>query len=154
MNILATQYSLNTKSFEIYLSGCSGNPHCKGCHNPESWDFTKGTKFDNTYENSIQEKIISFKTLIDNVMIFGGEPLDQDITELTILLKFLKSIDNVSVWIFTRYDITEVPPCVKQHCDYIKCGRYIETLTVDDNIQYGIKLATSNQKIYKKGVDY
>ena len=38
--------------------------------------------------------------------------------------------------------------------DYIKCGKYIPELTTDDNIQYGVHLATSNQRIYKCGVDY
>ena len=42
----------------------------------------------------------------------------------------------------------------KELCDYIKTGSYIEELKCDDNIQYGIKLATSNQKINKKGIDY
>ena len=38
--------------------------------------------------------------------------------------------------------------------DYIKCGRYKEELKTDDNIQYGIKLASSNQHIYRRGIDY
>jgi glutaminase len=39
-------------------------------------------------------------------------------------------------------------------CDYIKTGRYIPELKVNENVHYGINLATSNQKIYKKGIDY
>ena len=37
----------------------------------------------------------------------------------------------------------------KKMVDYIKIGAYIPELTTDDNIQFGIKLATSNQKIYR-----
>ena len=47
-------------------------------------------------------------------------------------------------------DVEELLPFL----DWVKIGRYIESLTTDNNIQYGIKLATSNQNIYKKGVDY
>ena len=47
-------------------------------------------------------------------------------------------------------DVEELLPFL----DWVKIGRYIESLTTDNNIQYGIKLATSNQHIYKKGVDY
>ena len=33
---------------------------------------------------------------------------------------------------------------------YFKFGRYLENLTTDNNIQYDVKLASSNQKIIKK----
>lgn len=32
---------------------------------------------------------------------------------------------------------------------YIKCGRYDKQLRVNDNVQFGVRLATSNQRIYK-----
>ena len=33
--------------------------------------------------------------------------------------------------------------------DYIKCGTYQNKLSTKDNVQYGIKLATSNQMLYR-----
>lgn len=154
MNILGTQYTLNNKAFEIYISGCKGNPHCKGCHNPESWDFNAGEKIDIEKETDLWiSKILYFGSIIKNIMIFGGEPLDQEPYELEVLLKKL-SLLNIPIWIFTRYRISEVPDFVKKYCSYIKCGRYIESMKCEDNIQYGIKLATLNQFIYKKGVDF
>jgi len=153
VNIIGTQYTLKHKAFEIYVAGCNGSPHCKGCHNPESWDFNRGDKMDEMYVASMQTKIKSFDELIENIMIFGGEPLDQDITEMSNFLKWLKQFGK-KVWIFTRYDFENVPQIIKEHCDYLKCGRYEESLSTNGNIQHGIKLATSNQRIYKKGVDY
>ena len=38
--------------------------------------------------------------------------------------------------------------------DYIKCGRYKEELKTANHIEYGVVLASANQHIYKKGVDY
>jgi hypothetical protein len=38
--------------------------------------------------------------------------------------------------------------------DYIKCGRYEEELKTANHIEYGVVLASANQHIYKKGVDY
>lgn len=38
--------------------------------------------------------------------------------------------------------------------DYIKCGKYIDELKTTNHIEYGVVLASSNQHIYKKGVDY
>ena len=153
MNILATQYTLAMKAFEVYVAGCSGNPHCKGCHNPTSWDFDNGEHYDETYKQQIYNKVKDFDSMIDNCMIFGGEPLDQNHTELKQLLEDLQELHK-PIWIFTRYDIKEVPDFVKENCDYIKCGRYMEELKTENNTQYGITLATSNQHIYKKGVDY
>jgi len=156
MRILSTQYTLATKSFEIYVAGCRGvdGQHCKNCHNPESWNFNQGEVFNDGYfKEKIASKIIEFNLLVKNIMIFGGEPLDQPIDELTDMLIKLNEL-NKPIWLFTRNKIDEVPYEVKNYCDYIKCGSYIPELSTDDNIQYGIKLATSNQHIYRKGMDY
>lgn len=153
MNILATQYSLTSKSLDIYVAGCNGNPHCVGCHNPESWSFNQGELYTEEYFNNIQTKVQDFDILIDNIMIFGGEPNDQNHDELLHFLIDIKSL-NKKVWLFTRYGITDVPKFELSLCDYIKSGSYMPELITDDNIQYGIKLATSNQFINKKGLDY
>jgi anaerobic ribonucleoside-triphosphate reductase activating protein len=154
MNILGIQYTLKHKSLDIYLAGCCGSPHCEGCHNPESWDFNNGEQYNKQYfDKKIRQKISDFNNLIDNIMIFGGEPNDQIEGDLHSLLTDLKVL-NKHIWVFTRYDIKEVPTFELELCDYIKTGRYIPKLTTEDNIQYGIKLATSNQKIYRKGIDY
>ena len=153
MNILGTQYTLSNKAFEIYVSGCNGNPHCTGCHNPESWNFNAGNSVDENFYKRVDNKILDFNNLIDNIMIFGGEPLDNNHEEVKNLLIELSKYKK-PIWLFTRYPLDEVPDFVKKYCEYIKCGRYLPEYTCDDNIQYGIKLATSNQNIYKKGKDY
>ena len=152
MNILSTQYTLSNKALEIYVAGCSGQPHCTNCHNPMSWDFNLGIEW-KLMMFGIYAKCKSFNSLVDNIMIFGGEPLDQNHGELEEMLFDLDSL-NLPIWLFTRYDFEEIPSFIREYCTYIKTGRYIESLRTDDNIQYGIKLATSNQKIYKKGIDY
>lgn len=154
MNILATQYTLPYRSLEIYVAGCNGNPHCEQCFNPESWNFENGTKYTQNYFNEkIKQKVTTYSDLIKNIMIFGGEPLDQNHTDFMQMLKDLHNL-NLPIWIFTRHDIKSVPNDVKKYCTYLKCGRYIPNLKTDSNVQYGIKLATSNQKIYKKGIDF
>ncbi len=147
MNIVSTQFTLELNSLDIYLSGCSGIPKCKGCHNPELWDFNNGLPYEEWTEG-INSKVKDFDIMIKNIMVFGGEPLDQNPIELIEFLKFLNTL-NKKIWLFTRNDIEEVPEKIKILCDFIKTGRYIEELKTDGNIQYGIKLATSNQKIWE-----
>lgn len=154
MNILATQFTLANKSFEIYVAGCNALPHCKGCHSEESWDFNAGEKYTDIYLSELCKKIKEFDSLIDKVWILGGDPLDNNLEEVCEMAS--QFIDK-EVWLFTRYSLDEVKNKLKINInifDYIKCGRYEEDLITDDNIQYGIKLATSNQKVYKRDLDY
>jgi len=140
------------KSFDIYISGCKG-PHCVGCHNPESWRFDQGECWNDEYRRSLYSKMCEFSSMIDKIMLFGGEPLDSSIDKLEDMLILINSLE-LPVWLFTRYDILEVPKKIKTLCAYIKCGRYDGDRLVDNYIQYGIKLATSNQVIYKNGKDF
>lgn len=155
MKILATQFTLERSAFEIYLSGCAGNcgKHCDGCHNPESWDFNNGIEYDTNYFLEIKNKVKTFDSIIENIMIFGGEPNDNDKEELKNFLIDMKSL-NKKIWLFTRYYKEELPQFEFTLCDYIKCGEYNNQLLTNNNEHYGINLATKNQYIIKKGVDY
>jgi organic radical activating enzyme len=146
LHISATQYTLSTSSLDIYFSGCNP-PHCKECQNPELWKFVNENNYIKKF-NDIKEKVKNFNTLVKNIMLFGGEPLDQNHDEFLDFLNRLKTL-NKKIYLFTRYDIDEVPENIKALCNYIKCGRYLPELKTDDNIMYGITLATSNQTIHK-----
>lgn len=151
MNIISTQYDIRTKSLEIYVSGCNMKVHCKNCHNPETWEFNQGDNYKDYIDNQIiLNKLKDFGSLIENIMIFGGEPLDQNIDELKCFLLYLNlCIKKEKIWLFTRYELNEVPDKIKKLCHYIKTGAYIESLSSDNNIQYGMTIATTNQKIHK-----
>lgn len=88
--------------------------------------------------------LVEKKDLYDNIAILGGEPLHQE--ELEYLLSMVSTLKPV--WLYTSYEIDEVPDSIKQYCTYIKTGQYIEELKAS-NIQEGILLASSNQKIVK-----
>ncbi len=148
MNILFTDFTLQNKSLDIYVAGCNGSPKCTDCHNPESWDFNQGAEYNHKYLSYLKNRFKDFDYFIDNIMIMGGEPLDQDHDELLNMLVDLKQF-NKNIWLFTRYEINQVSDDIIECCNYIKTGRYIPDLKVDDNIQEGIQLATSNQRIYK-----
>lgn len=143
MNIAATQFSLIHNSLEIYLSGCNGN--CIDCHNETLKDFDLGSNYLEKI-NEISDKVSDFDILIKNIWILGGEPLDQNLDDLINMILRLRQL-NKSIWLFTRYEIEKIPKEVLGLCDYIKTGKYVPELVTENNIQYGVKLATSNQKI-------
>lgn len=152
MNIASTQYTLSNKNFEIYLAGCRAKPHCKDCHNPELWDFKYGERLTKARLQEIKNKIELFDNLIDSISLMGGEPLDQHRDELLELCKFLEKF-NKDIWLFTRYELEEIPKNIVKYFSYVKCGRYLPDKK-DDHEEYGVVLATSNQHIYKRGKDY
>jgi anaerobic ribonucleoside-triphosphate reductase activating protein len=129
-------------SVDIFLSGCNREPKCKNCHNPELWNFDNGN--DINYEEIIRWLKIK-NELFDNVIIMGGEPLDQK--DLVVLLEKIYKIKPI--WLYTSYELDEIPKQIEKYCSYIKTGRYDETQLSKNNIVYGIKLASKNQKIYK-----
>lgn len=147
MNIIATQYTLEKRALEIYIAGCKA-PHCKGCFNPETWDFNQGIVWHKKIHD-ICEKIIQFGHFIDKIMIFGGEPLDSDHKELYNFLRVLREVFDGELWLFTRYEMNEVPNQIILLLDYIKCGPYQEDQQTDLNNQFGFQLATANQNIFK-----
>ncbi|MCG8402357.1 MAG: 4Fe-4S cluster-binding domain-containing protein [Firmicutes bacterium] len=147
MNIASTQYSLKDKSFEIYISGCREHP-CKGCHNPLLWNEDYGELLTQKYLDEMKLKVKKFNNLINKISIYGGEPLEKPIEEVIWLLKELKQT-NKEIWLFTRFEINEIQNKIKKYCNYIKTGKYDEAFKTESNIHFGIKLASSNQKIYK-----
>lgn len=151
MNIAATQFSLTHNALEIYLSGCDGKCGCD-CHNRELWSYDVGSYYINVLEQ-VREKIGEFSNIIKQVWVLGGEPLLQKEGLLEDMLNTIRGW-GIPVMLFTRYKIEEVPDYVKKSCYSIKCGEFDPNLLCDDNISYGIKLMTSNQRVYNAGIDY
>lgn len=152
MNITDFDYSMSDKAYSIYVSGCKAEPKCKGCFNPENWDFNRGKEW-TTYKDKISKDIEVNRNLVDKIIIVGGEPLDQNPLQLGLMLDFLKGF-KIPIYLFTRYELKDVPQFVKDRCDFIKCGAYKPECSCESNEHYGINLATDNQKIYAKCVNY
>lgn len=145
MNVVHTQFVMNKQRLEIYLAGCKGinGVHCKGCHNPQSWDFNAGKEID--IEKLVTKAQNSF---VKNVFIAGGEPLDQDKEQLVVLLSALHQC-NKPIWLFTRYSLGSISNDIMQYISYVKTGEYDEQLLTSDNVQFGVSLASTNQMIYQ-----
>lgn len=89
-------------SVTIYVSGCEH--YCKGCHNPEAWDFNFGEEFNhNTLNNIING--LSANGIKRNFCIMGGEPLHpKNRVGTYMMVDYIKEYDpDIEVWIWTGY---------------------------------------------------
>ena len=68
----------------LFVSGCTHQ--CKGCFNPEAWDFNYGAPFTETEEDTI---------------VSGLEPW------LPLLRKVRKSYPEKTIWCYTGYDFEQ-----------------------------------------------
>jgi anaerobic ribonucleoside-triphosphate reductase activating protein len=126
-------------AFTIWFSGCS--QRCSGCYNPKLWDKSKGEEF--TTDDILGMAKIEYINLgIDNIVFLGGEPMEQDLDDLISLAREL-NWHGLKVWMYTSWDIDEIPDDFTQYLYTIKCGKYDETLKCD-----GIPSST-NQKFYR-----
>ena len=84
----------------IYCAGCSH--HCKGCHNPQSWDIANGKWM------SIDEimEVIKADT-ISNVSFSGGDPFFQ-VEAFTELARRIKTETSQTIWCWTGFTIEQI----------------------------------------------
>ena len=89
-------------SVTFFTQGC---PHrCKGCHNPETWDFNGGKEFTPKVLDEIYEALRA-NGIQRNFCIMGGEPLCAENLLLTfvVLQEVKKRYPKVKVYIWSGY---------------------------------------------------
>ena len=128
-------------AFAIYFQGCS--IRCKGCHNPELQPMEGGVEYS---PSEILEKIKSNLEWYDNLVLLGGEPLDQSSSALHALLVGARKL-GLKIWLYTGYEEPKIPKEIKDQCDVIVAGRYIEELKT------GGFPASSNQQVIRRNTD-
>lgn len=132
----------------LFVQGCKFC--CKGCFNKETWDFNGGKEWSKEIEDNFIE--LCKRPHISSVSILGGEPLQQD-DALLSLLKRIKSEVNKPISLWTGYKFDEIPKDKQEYLEYIEMitdGKFIEELKDFKLIFKG----SSNQNVYKKGIDY
>ena len=86
--------------YVLFVQGCPH--HCKGCHNPESWDPNGG--YDMTVRDILDE--IKAKPNIKGVTFSGGEPFEQA-RPLVDLARYLKGM-RYSLMSYSGYTLEEL----------------------------------------------
>ena len=86
----------------LYVSGCRNR--CKGCFNPETWDFNYGKPFTKEIEESIIKGLSP--DYIMGFTLLGGDPFEPE--NAKALAPFMKRLraqyPDKSFWCFTGYD--------------------------------------------------
>ena len=85
----------------LFVSGCRN--HCKGCFQPETWDFCHGKPFDSTVENEILESLKP--DYIKGLTLLGGDPFEpENQPGLLSLVKKVKEVyPDKNIWCYTGY---------------------------------------------------
>lgn len=79
----------------IWTQGCPH--HCKGCHNPETWNPSGGVEVDVEKVKKLLDEV----TFQDGITLSGGDPFFQ-IKAITEIAKYAKKI-KLNVWAYTGY---------------------------------------------------
>lgn len=112
----------------LFVSGCRNR--CKGCFNPETWDFNYGEKFT---DDTIKEIIDALSPdHITGLSILGGEPLDTyNMDKLVKLcLEVRRVYPNKTIWVYTGYTYEKVwtyAYLLLRLCDVLVDGPYMES---------------------------
>lgn len=108
----------------FFAQGC---PHrCRGCHNPETWDFEGGTPMD---EETLLAAVKS-NPLCHGVTFSGGEPFAQP-EEFASLAKLLREegyeVASYSGYTFEElYDAKDARHSLLENVDILIDGPYVE----------------------------
>lgn len=89
----------------LFVSGCTH--HCKGCFQPETWDFAYGSEFTPETEAELFDALAP--DYIRGLTLLGGEPFEPDNQRVLVgfLKKFRELYPTKDVWCYTGYLLDE-----------------------------------------------
>lgn len=129
----------------LWTQGC---PHrCKGCQNPETWNFNKGKVFTDKDRDYIIE-CLTKNNIKRDFSVLGGEPLcSHNVLGVLDLCKYIKDkIPGIRIYVWTGYLFENLIKFdyIKEglkHIDILIDGKYIE-----ENKDLTLKLRGSNNQ--------
>ena len=141
----------------LFVSGCTHR--CKGCFNPDQWDFGYGEPFTREVEDEILKDLEP--SYIAGLSILGGEPMEPE--NQRALVPFLRRYEDFrrktgdkTLWVYTGCLLEELKdPASRWHTevtdeflemiDVLVDGPFVEELK-DISLQFR---GSSNQRILR-----
>ncbi len=137
----------------LFVSGCTHR--CKGCFNPDTWNFCFGKEYTADTENEIIEALKP--SYIEGLSLLGGEPFEPQ--NQKVLVKLLKRIGQElpekNIWCYTGFlfeeltgqknsrAYTDTTPEMLSMIDVLVDGEFVEELK-DISLRFR---GSSNQRI-------
>ncbi len=99
----------------LFVSGCTHR--CKGCFQPETWDFEYGKFFGEDAEEEILEALEP--AYIDGLTLLGGEPFEpKNQIDLYPFVKKVKQFyPQKDIWCYSGYTLEELLGDTKANID-------------------------------------
>lgn len=99
----------------LFVSGCTH--HCKGCFNPDTWDFDYGMLYTTETEESITDMLRP--SYINGLTLLGGEPMEPDNQRaLLSLVKRVKLLfPEKDIWCYSGYTFEELTGESRARCE-------------------------------------
>ncbi len=85
----------------LFVSGCRNA--CKGCFQPQTWDFGYGEPFDEKVQKEVLDSLAP--DYITGITLLGGEPFEPENQKelVPFMRKVVAQYPNKNVWAFTGY---------------------------------------------------
>ena len=108
----------------LFVSGCRNR--CKGCFQPETWNFCNGQIFDKEAEDAIIESLQP--AYIKGLTLLGGDPLEPENQEglIDFVRRVKRECSNKDIWAYTGYLLDR---------DFVPGGR-LHTEVTDELLSY------------------
>lgn len=136
-------------SVTFFSQGCPH--HCKGCHNPETWDFKGGKEFTPDILDKIVEGLTA-QGIQRNFCLMGGEPLCPENIFLSYLIvsTVKEKVPGAKIYVWTGYTYEDLVAQNNKHtmmllkiADVLIDGPYMEEYR---NVTLEMR-GSSNQRI-------
>ncbi|MCI8579208.1 MAG: anaerobic ribonucleoside-triphosphate reductase activating protein [Dorea sp.] len=87
----------------LFVQGCPFKPHCRGCFNPETWDFDGGKEW--TAESKDKLIKLASRPYIKRLSILGGEPLaNENLDGVLDLVNEIRILfPQKTIWLYSGY---------------------------------------------------
>lgn len=99
----------------LFVSGCTH--HCKGCFNPETWEFAYGTP----YTAETEQQIMAWlkPPYIRGLTLLGGEPFELENQRglLPLLRRVRRELPDKDIWCYSGYTFEQLTGDSRARCE-------------------------------------
>lgn len=116
----------------LWCAGCTQK--CKGCFNPETWDFDAGKPFDENAKKLLFSQL--GKPYIQGITFSGGHPLEEQNCPdvLNLIMDIKTKMPHKDIWLYTGCQLSmddftqgvSAKRSILNMCDVIVDGPYVE----------------------------